>query len=66
VIIRVRAGEIIGPAEVHITEHKYNLTQGLTEKSKLAQQAYKEGHKILVCWTEAKVMQIEPSTTYSK
>jgi hypothetical protein len=44
-------------------EHKYSLTQGLLEKSKLAQHAYK-GHKI--CWKEAKVLQIELNTTYGK
>jgi predicted GIY-YIG superfamily endonuclease len=32
--------------EVRIKEHKYNLTQGLLEKSKLAHHAYEEGHKI--------------------
>jgi hypothetical protein len=31
----------------HIKKHKYNLTQGLLEKLKLAQHAYEEGHKIL-------------------
>jgi hypothetical protein len=36
----------------------------LLEKSKLAQQAYEEGHRI--CWKEAKVLQIEPNTTYRK
>jgi hypothetical protein len=40
-----------------IKEHKYNLTQGLLEKSKLAQHAYQEDHKI--CCDEAKVLQIE-------
>jgi hypothetical protein len=35
------------PLEVRIMEHKYNLTQGLLEKSKLAQSACEEGHKIL-------------------
>jgi hypothetical protein len=50
--------------EVLIKEHKYNLTQGLLEKSKLAQHAYEEDHKI--CWKEAKVLQIEPNTTYRK
>jgi hypothetical protein len=34
------------------------------EKSKLAQHAYKECHKIF--WKEAKVLQIEPNTTYRK
>jgi hypothetical protein len=38
-------GETGRPLEVCIKEHKYNLTQGLLEKSKLAQHVYK-GHKI--------------------
>jgi hypothetical protein len=50
--------------EVRIKEHKYTLTQGLLEKSKMAQHAYEEGHKI--CWKEAKVLQIEPNATYRK
>jgi hypothetical protein len=33
-------------------------------KSKLAQHAYEVGHK--VCWKQAKVLQIEPSTTHKK
>jgi hypothetical protein len=37
-------GETNRPLEVRIKEHKYNLTRGLLEKSKLAQHAYKEGH----------------------
>jgi hypothetical protein len=41
-------GEASRPLEVRIKEHKYNLTQGLLEKSKLTQHAYEEGHKI--CW----------------
>jgi hypothetical protein len=52
------------PLEVRIKEHKYNLTQGLLEKSKLAQHAYEEDHRIY--WSEAKVLQIEPNTTYRK
>jgi hypothetical protein len=36
----------------------------LLEKSKLAQHAYEEGHKI--CWNEAKVLQIDPNTTNRK
>jgi hypothetical protein len=38
-------------------ERKRNLTQGLLEKSKLAQHAYKEDNKI--CWKEAKVLHTE-------
>jgi hypothetical protein len=40
------------------------LLQGLLEKSKLNQHANEEGHK--VCWKEAKILQIEPNTTYRK
>jgi hypothetical protein len=36
----------------------------MLEKSKLAQHAYKEGHRI--CWKGAKVLQTEPITTYRK
>jgi hypothetical protein len=50
------------PLEVRIKEHKYVLTQGLLEKSKLVEHSYEEGHKI--CWKEEKVLQIEPNTTY--
>jgi hypothetical protein len=49
--------------EASMKEHKYNLTQGLIEKSKLAQHAY-EGHEI--CWNEAKVLQTEPNTTHRR
>jgi hypothetical protein len=61
---RCYIGEKWRSLEGHIREHKYNLTQGLLEKSKLSQHAYEEGHKI--CWNEAKVLQIEPNTTYRK
>jgi hypothetical protein len=50
------------PLEVHIKEHRYNLKQGLLQKSKSAQQAYKEGNQI--CWKEATVLQTEPNNTY--
>jgi hypothetical protein len=45
-------------------EHKYNLTQGLLEKLKLAQYVYEKGH--IICLEEVKVLQIAPNTTYSK
>jgi hypothetical protein len=64
VIYQCYIGETSRPLEVRIKEHKYNRTQGLLEKSKLAQHAYKEGHRI--CWNEAKVLQIETNTTYRK
>jgi hypothetical protein len=40
------------------------MTEGLLEKSKLAQHAYEENHNM--CMKEAKVMQIELNTTYRK
>jgi hypothetical protein len=45
-------------------EHKYNITEELLEKSKLAQHADEEDHKIY--WKETKVLLIEPNTTYRK
>jgi hypothetical protein len=39
-------GETSRPLEVHIKKHKHNLRQGLLEKSRLAQHAYEEDHKI--------------------
>jgi hypothetical protein len=61
---RYYIGDRSRPLEVCIKEHKYNLTQGLFEKSKLAQHAYEEGHRTR--WIEAKVLQIEPIITYRK
>jgi hypothetical protein len=61
---RCYISETSGPLEVHIKEYKYNLTQGLLKKSKLAQHAFEEGHK--VCWKEARVLQIESNATYRK
>jgi hypothetical protein len=43
---RCYIGKTSKPLEVCIKEHKYNVTQGLIEKSKFAQHAYEEGHKI--------------------
>jgi hypothetical protein len=45
--------------EVRIKKHKYNLTHSFLEKSKLAQHAYEEGHKI--CWNDVK-----SNTTFRK
>jgi hypothetical protein len=51
-------------SEVGIKEHKYNLIEGLIEKSKLAQHPFGEGHSI--CWKETKILQFEPNTHYRK
>jgi predicted GIY-YIG superfamily endonuclease len=57
-------GETSRPLEVRIKEHKHNLKEGLLEKSKLAQHAYEEGHRIK--WDEAKAIQKKPDTIYRK
>jgi hypothetical protein len=57
-------GETSRLLDVLIKKHRYNLSHCLLEKSKLAQHAYEEGHKI--CWNEAKVLQVKPNTTYRK
>jgi hypothetical protein len=61
---RCYIGETTRPLEVCIKKHKYDLTQGLLEKSKSAHHAYEDGHKL--CCKEEKVLQIEPNTTYRK
>jgi hypothetical protein len=60
----VGVGETSGLLEVRIEEYKYNLTQGLFEKSKLAQHACEEDHKM--CWKEAKALQTELNSTRRK
>jgi hypothetical protein len=39
-------GETSRPLAVRLREHRHNLQQGLLEKSKLAQPAYEEGHRV--------------------
>jgi hypothetical protein len=39
-------GETGRPLAVRLRDHRYNLQQGLLEKSKLGQHAYEEGHRI--------------------
>jgi predicted GIY-YIG superfamily endonuclease len=47
---------------VRIREHKHNLNEGILDKSKLAQHAYEEGHR--VDWDEARVLEIESHSRY--
>jgi hypothetical protein len=61
---RCYIGETSRPSEIRIKEYKYNWTQSLLKKSKLAQHAYEEGHQIH--WKDVNVLQIEPNTTYRK
>ncbi|PNF20841.1 hypothetical protein B7P43_G12067 [Cryptotermes secundus] len=59
---RCYISETSRPIEVRMEEHNY--TQGLLGKSKLAQHAYEEGHKI--CRKEVNVLHIEANITYRK
>jgi hypothetical protein len=49
-------GEKGRPLAVRLREHRHNLKEGLLEKSKLAQHAYEEGHR--VGWDEARILEI--------
>jgi hypothetical protein len=49
---------------MRLREHRHNLKEGLLEKSKVAQHAYEEGHRI--GWDEAKVLEIESNSRYRK
>jgi hypothetical protein len=61
---RCYIGETGRPPFVWIREHRHNLKQGLLEKSRLAQHAYEEGHR--VSWDEAKILAIEGNIRYRK
>jgi hypothetical protein len=37
-----------------LRKNRYNFKQGVLEKSKLAQHAYKEGHRVI--WNEARIL----------
>jgi hypothetical protein len=50
-------GETDRPLAVHLHEHRHNLKLGVLEKSKVAQHAYMEGHR--VGWEEDRVFEIE-------
>jgi hypothetical protein len=52
------------PLVPRLREHKHNLQQGLLEKSKLAQHAYEEGHR--VGWDEVRILEIESISRYRK
>jgi hypothetical protein len=49
---------------VRIRGHRLNLQEGLLEKSKLAQHAYEEGHR--VGWDDARILEIESNGRYRK
>jgi hypothetical protein len=49
---------------VRLREHKHNLREGLLEKSKSAQHAYEEAHR--VGWDEVRILEIESNNRYRK
>jgi hypothetical protein len=49
---------------LRIREHRHHLKEGLLDKSKLAQHAYEEGHR--VGWDEARVLEIDSNSRYRK
>jgi hypothetical protein len=57
-------GETGSPLAVRLREHRHNLQQGLLEKSKLAQHAYKGGHR--VGWDDARILEIESNSRHRK
>jgi hypothetical protein len=61
---RCYIGKTGRPLAVQIREHRHNLKEGLLDKSKLAQHAYEEGHR--VGWDEATILEIESNSRYGK
>jgi predicted GIY-YIG superfamily endonuclease len=57
-------GETDRPLSMRLWQHRHNLQQGLLEKSKLAQHAYEESHR--VGWDDAKILDIERNSRCRK
>jgi hypothetical protein len=57
-------GETGRSLAVRIHEHRHNLKLGLLEKSKLAQHAYEEDHRVV--WDKARVLDIENNSRFRK
>jgi hypothetical protein len=57
-------GETGRPLAVRLRERRHNLQQGLIEKSKLAQHAYEEGHR--VGWDDTRILEIARNSRYRK
>jgi hypothetical protein len=57
-------GETGRPLVVRIQEHRQSLKERLLEKSRLAQHAYEEDHRM--GWNRVKVLQMESNSRYRK
>jgi hypothetical protein len=49
---------------MQLQDHRHNLKEDVLEKSKLAQHAYEEGHRV-IC-DEARILKIENSSRHRK
>jgi hypothetical protein len=49
---------------MRLSGRRHNLKEGLLEKSKLAQHAYDEGHRVF--WDKARNLEIENNIRYRK
>jgi hypothetical protein len=49
---------------MQVCEHRNNLKEGLTEKSKLGQHAYEEDHRVI--WDEVRILEIESNSRHRK
>jgi hypothetical protein len=49
---------------MQLHEHGHNLKEGLLEKSRLAQHAYEEGHRVI--WDEARILKTESNSRHRK
>jgi hypothetical protein len=58
------ASETSRSLDVHLQKNWQNRKQGHLETSKLAQQAYEEGHHM--GWNEAKILHTETNSRYRK
>jgi hypothetical protein len=52
--IPCECGETGSSLAMQLHEYRHNLKEGLLEKSKLAQHAYKEGHRVI--WDVARIL----------
>jgi hypothetical protein len=52
------------PLAMWFREHSHNMKEGLLEKSKLAQHAYEEGHRVI--WDEVRILEIESNSRQRK
>jgi hypothetical protein len=57
-------GETGRPLAVRLREHRHRLQRCLLEKSKLAERAYEEGHR--VGWDDARILEIGSNSRYRK